>query len=61
MNGQPIPLTALVAPGEEVDVSVNLKAPTTPGEYTGYWQMVNAKGIPFGTKEFIVSVKIVVQ
>ncbi len=61
MNGQPVPLTALVAPGDEVDVSVNLKAPTTPGEYTGYWQMVNAKGIPFGKKEFIVSVKIVVQ
>lgn len=61
MNGQPVPLTALIAPGEEVDISVNLKAPTTPGEYTGYWQMVNAKGIPFGKKEFIVSVKIVVQ
>ncbi len=61
MNGQPIPLAALVAPGEEVEVSVNLKAPTTPGEYTAYWQMVNAKGIPFGKKEYILSVKIVVQ
>lgn len=61
MDGQPIPLAALVPPGEEVDVSVNLKAPKTLGEYTGYWQMVNSKGIPFGKKEFIVSVKIVVQ
>lgn len=61
MNGQPIPLTGLVAPGQEVDVSVQFKAPTTPGEYTGYWQMVNAKGIPFGKKDFILIVKIVVQ
>lgn len=61
MSGQPIPLATLVAPGEEVEVSVSFKAPTIPGEYTGYWQMVNSKGIPFGKKEYIVSVKIVVQ
>ena len=61
MNAQPIPLTSLVAPGEEVEVSVQFKAPTTPGEYTGYWQMVNSKGIPFGKKEFTLIVKIVVQ
>ena len=61
MNGQPVPLAALVAPGQEVDISVQFKAPTTPGEYTGYWQMVNSKGIPFGTKDFILIVKIVVQ
>ncbi|NWF64902.1 MAG: hypothetical protein HXY38_11415 [Chloroflexi bacterium] len=61
MDAQPIPLAALVAPGQEVDVSVQFKAPTTPGEYTGYWQMVNAKGIPFGKKDYILIVKIVVQ
>ncbi|MBI5945044.1 MAG: hypothetical protein HY864_11795 [Chloroflexi bacterium] len=61
MNGQPVPLANLVPPGSEVDVSVILKAPSTPGEYTAYWQMVNAKGIPFGKKEYILSVKIVVQ
>ncbi|MCX6057214.1 MAG: NBR1-Ig-like domain-containing protein [Chloroflexi bacterium] len=61
MNGQPVPLPSLIAPGEEIDVSVNLKAPTTPGEYTAYWQMVNSKGIPFGKKQYILSVKIVVQ
>ncbi len=52
MNAQPIPLTALVAPGQEVDVSVQFKAPATPGEYTLYWQMVNSKGIPFGHERF---------
>ncbi|MBL8049775.1 MAG: hypothetical protein JNM46_01010 [Anaerolineales bacterium] len=61
MNAQPIPLSALVAPGQEVEVSIQFKAPTTPGEYTGYWQMVNAQGIPFGKKDFILIVKIVVQ
>lgn len=61
MDAQPIPLTALVAPGQEVDISVQFKAPSTAGEYTSYWQMVNAAGIPFGTKDFILIVKIVVQ
>jgi hypothetical protein len=61
MGAQPVPLAALVAPGEEIEVSVQFKAPATPGEYTGYWQMVNSKGIPFGTKDFILIVKIVVQ
>lgn len=61
MDAQPIPLTALVAPGQEVEVSVQFKAPATPGEYTGYWQMVNSKGISFGKKDFTLIVKIVVQ
>ena len=61
MSAHPVPLAALVAPGQEVDVSVQFKAPTTPGEYAGYWQMVNAKGIPFGKKDYILIVKIVVQ
>ena len=61
MNGQPIPLATLVAPGEETEVSVTLKAPTTPGQYTAYWQMVNSKGIPFGKKEFTLTVVITVQ
>lgn len=61
MDAQPIPLTALVAPGQEVDVSVQFIAPTTPGEYTGYWNMVNALGIPFGGTGKQLIVKIVVQ
>ena len=61
MGAQPIPLTTLVAPGQEVDVSVQFKAPTTPGAYTGYWTMVNAKGAEFGGKGKYLIVKIVVQ
>lgn len=61
MDGVAVPLAGLVAPGQEVEVSVQFKAPTVPGEYTSYWQMMNAAGIPFGAKDYIISVKIVVQ
>ncbi|MCZ2128031.1 MAG: lipoprotein [Anaerolineales bacterium] len=61
MSAQPIPLQSLVAPGQEADVSVQFKAPTTPGEYLGVWQMVNAKGIPFGKPGKQLLVKIVVK
>ncbi len=34
---KPIPA---VAPGQEVDLDVDLKAPATPGTYRGYWRIV---------------------
>jgi len=58
MSGEPIPLGTLVEVGQEVDVSVNFKAPTAVGEYTSAWQMANPKGIPFGKAIFV---KIVVK
>jgi len=58
MSGVPVTLTAVVAPGEEVEVSVNLKAPTAIGEYTSAWQMANGKGVSFGKALFV---KIIVQ
>ncbi len=33
-----------VAPGQQVDISVTLTAPSTLGTYTGYWKMRNAAG-----------------
>jgi hypothetical protein len=53
MSGEPVPLGTLVEVGQEVDVSVNFKAPTNIGEYTSAWQMSNAKGIPFGKAIFV--------
>jgi hypothetical protein len=53
MSGEPVPLGTLVEIGQEVDVSVNFKAPTNIGEYTSAWQMANAKGIPFGKAIFV--------
>lgn len=43
-----ISLPGNVAPGQEVDLSVNLKAPTTAGNYIGYWKLENASGRRFG-------------
>lgn len=36
------------APGQEVDISVNLTAPTGNGEHTGYWRLRNPDGTYFG-------------
>jgi hypothetical protein len=44
-----VPLSGSVAPGQEVDLPVNMAAPGAPGTYTGYWRMRNASGVLFGT------------
>jgi hypothetical protein len=38
-----------VAPGETVDVSVNLVAPNPTGEYKGNWKLRNASNVIFGS------------
>lgn len=37
-----------VAPGESIELSVPMIAPTTAGEYTGHWMLRSNKGILFG-------------
>src|SRR5258706_12119845 len=62
MSGEAQPLTAAIAPGQEVQVSVNFKAPNLPGTYSVYWTMQNAKGISFqGNDNKALYVTIVVQ
>lgn len=39
---QDVTLTQSVAPGETVDISVNLVAPQENGSYKGFWEMRNA-------------------
>jgi len=46
-----------VAPGQSVDISVNMIAPATAGSYTGYWQMQNASKVVFG-QSFYVDIKV---
>ncbi|MEW6285277.1 MAG: NBR1-Ig-like domain-containing protein [Chloroflexota bacterium] len=58
MSGQFIPLTEVVQPGEEVEVSVQFKAPTQVGEYLSAWAMKNPQGRTFPE---IIYVKIIVQ
>lgn len=43
-----VPLNAEVAPGQIVDLSVNLTAPSTSGTYQGNWMLRNASGVFFG-------------
>ncbi len=40
--------TGTVAPGQEVDISVTLKAPETAKTYQGYWKLRNGSGLVFG-------------
>jgi len=42
-------LPAYVAPGQTVDVSVTLTAPSESGRYIGYWMLRGTDGVLFGT------------
>ncbi len=41
-------LPSNVAPGQTVDLSLTLTAPSNTGHYIGYWKLRNASGAPFG-------------
>jgi hypothetical protein len=58
MSGQAQAFNSVVGPGQEVEISVNFKAPTKAGVYLSAWQMVNAAGKPFPKP---VYVKIIVK
>lgn len=58
MSGQPQPLTEVVQPGQEVEISVQFTAPDQIGNYLSAWQMENPAGVTF---EDIIFVKIIVQ
>ena len=62
MSGQPQALGAAIEPGQEVDISINFKAPDLPGTYTSYWTLRNPSGIAFqGNEGKVLYVQIVVQ
>jgi Ig-like domain from next to BRCA1 gene len=62
MSGEAQPLPGAIAPGQEVEVSVNFKAPATAGTYLSSWTLQNAKGIAFqGNDNKVLYVQIVVQ
>lgn len=42
-----------VAPGAEIDLSVDLVAPNTPGSYRGYWKMLNPNGQYFDDSVYV--------
>ena len=51
------PLAREVAPGEEVEVTVPMTAPSQPGTHKGHWRMQTAEGEFFGS-QIVVIVKI---
>lgn len=52
MGGANTSLAASVAPGQDVDVSVDLTAPAATGQDTGYWQLANDTGATFGVSVY---------
>ncbi len=49
MNGTPVSIPQPVPAGQPIQISVNLVAPTSVGNYTGNWKIQNDKGQFFGT------------
>ena len=58
MSGQFIAMTEVIQPGEEVEVSVQFKAPDQADEYLSAWSMQNPQGVTFPE---VIFVKIIVQ
>jgi len=64
MSGASPTTIGTVNPGQEVDLSVTLTAPTTNGSYRGYWRIRNTSGVLIpvlgGTqgKSFFVDIKV---
>ncbi len=59
-----LPLPGIVAPGQQVDISVTLQAPATAGSYRGYWRLRNPSGVMlpvsngYNNKSFYVDIQV---
>lgn len=62
MSGQPQPITGVIGPGQEVQISVQFKAPAKVGEYVSAWTLANANGrLFFGLGAKPLYLKIIVK
>lgn len=66
MGGASPTAIGTVGPGQEVDVSVNLTAPTANGSYRGYWRIRNTSGVLLpllgdATGRFFVDIRVAVS
>jgi len=43
----------VIAPGQEVEISVNLVAPSEPGRYASYYKLVTPEGYRFGQRLWV--------
>ncbi len=57
----PLVTSGTVAPGDTVQISVDLVAPSSPGDYKGYWKLRNPSGSVFfgSSKSIWVAIKVV--
>lgn len=46
------PLPATVAPGEEVEIPLSLTAPSSNGNFSGFWKLESEWGTPFGVGQY---------
>lgn len=49
----------VVAPGQEVDLSLNMTAPASPGTYESFWKFRNASGVIFVTYPFSAKIDVI--
>ena len=49
-----VALTQSVSPGQQVEVSVDMVAPTASGKYQSYWKMKNATGQLFNDSVYVL-------
>ncbi|MBK8781797.1 MAG: hypothetical protein IPO22_08290 [Anaerolineales bacterium] len=54
MGGTATAITQAVSPGQSIDISVAMVAPTAAGDSAGTWRLVNDKSVAFGTPLTIV-------
>ncbi len=47
-NGASVSFIKAVAPGETIEISINLTAPSVTGDHTTLWVLTNANGVNFG-------------
>jgi hypothetical protein len=50
MGTQSLVIPSAVEAGDEVDLVVDMTAPTEPGRYVNYWLLIQPNGRPFGDK-----------
>jgi hypothetical protein len=49
-----VPISQSVAPGAQIDVSVDMVAPNNVGSYQGYWKMKNGSGQFFNDSVYVL-------
>ena len=53
MGGRAVALPSAVAPGQTIDLTVDLVAPLAPGVYQGFWSMRAPTGLLFGERIWV--------